>query len=112
MVSAKHYCGINDISRELLFKNPVEHAITAYHKLGVDGLILLPIPAQHNGICEYRDMIYGGFYNYKQYFNSPEDVLAYVETLSSSNEELKHFDANSWKNGLIDSLINMQGGAK
>lgn len=108
LVSAKHYCEINGISRDLFFKDPVRYAISAYQKLGVDGLILLRIPTQRNGIREYRDVTYDGFYSYKQYFNSPEDILAYVETLPSSKEELNRFDANSWKKSLINSLVDMQ----
>jgi len=108
IVSGRHYCEINGISRESFFGEPEKYAISAYRKLDVDGLILLRLPSQQDGHLEYRNMTKDSFYSYKQRFNSPEDVLAYIDALPSPDEALENFDMQSWRDNLIRSIKNMQ----
>jgi len=108
LVSGKHYRGITGISEELFFNEPAKHAISAYRQLDVDGLILLRLPSRMEGHLEYRGMTRENFYSYKQRYNSPEDVLAYVESLPSPEEALENFDAQSWQDNLVKNMKDMQ----
>jgi len=107
-VSGKHYQGITDISEDLFFEEPAKYAIAAYRELDVDGLILLRLPSRISGHLEYRGMTKENFYSYKKRYNSPVDVLAYVESLPSPEEELKNFDAQSWQDNLVKNMKDMQ----
>jgi len=108
LVSGKHYRGITGISEDEFRKEPAKHAIAAYRELDVDGLILLRLPSEQNGHLEYRNMTKESFYSYKQRYNSPEDVLAYVESLPSPLEALDNFDAQAWRENLIEHTKAMQ----
>jgi hypothetical protein len=108
LVSGKHYQGITGISEDMFFEEPVKHAISAYRELDVDGLILLRLPSRMEGHLEYRGITKESFYSYKQRYNSPEDVLAYVESLPSKEETLRNFDARSWRDNLVKSMKGMQ----
>ncbi|MDQ1318001.1 MAG: Uroporphyrinogen deCOase protein [Candidatus Poribacteria bacterium] len=108
IVSGKHYRGITGVTRDVFFNDPAKYAIEAYHKLGVDGLILLRLPSENEGHLEYRFMTKEGFESYKQRYQSPEDVLNYAESLPSPMEALKNFDAKSWKGNLAKNIKDMQ----
>jgi len=108
IVSSKHYCEIGGISRSLFFGDPARHALEAYRALGVDGLILLRLPARKTGISEFRNMSASGFFSYAKRYRSPEDVLAHVDSLPSPPEALERFDLNSWRRQLADGLRDMQ----
>jgi len=95
IVCGKHYQDITSISEDRFFTEPSKYAILAYHELEVDGLILLRLPPGKEGHFQYRGMTKDNFHSYKQRYNSPEDVLAYVESLPSPQEALKNFDAQS-----------------
>jgi len=62
LVSGKHYRGIAGISEEEFRKAPFKHGISAYRELDVDGLILLRLPSEFDGILEYRNMTKESFF--------------------------------------------------
>jgi len=107
-VSGTHYQGITGVSENLFSEEPSKYAILAYQELDVDGLILLRLPPGREGHFQYRSMTKESFYSYKQRYNSPEDVLAYVESLPSPEETLKSFDAQSWTENLVKNMKEMQ----
>ena len=108
IVSGIHYQGIADVSENLFCEEPSKYAILAYQELEVDGLILLRLPPGKEGHFQYRSMTKEGFYAYKQRYNSPEDVLAFVESLPSPQESLKNFDVQSWTENFTKSMKEMQ----
>jgi len=108
LVSGVHYQGIADVTEDMFWQDPSKYAVSAYCELDVDGLILFRLPPGREGHFQYRGMTKEGFYSYKQRYNSPEDVLRFVESLPAPKEALENFDAQSWRENLVKSLKEMQ----
>ena len=100
------YQDISGVTEETFWENSTKYALQVYRSLSIDGLVGLAVPS---GKGLYRGgMTKESFYSYKQRFNSPEDVLVYVESLPSKEEALKNFDAQTWRENLVQSIKGMQ----
>lgn len=110
IVGSVHYRGILGMTEDEFWEDRPRHAIEAYRRLGVDGLILLRLGRGHEseGHYQYRNMTREAFEENKAKYSGPEDVRAFVEALPSPGEGLAEFDADGWKAEQIRHLEEMQ----
>ncbi len=103
------YQAIANISKEVFWEDPAKYIAMAYHKLDVDGLILLRLPPPgKEGHNQYREVSEEDFFSHQGKFDSAEDVLKYVEALPSPQQTLKDFDADQWRKDFVADLKKMQ----
>ncbi len=90
------------------WRDPVRWAIEAERALGVDGMIMVSAPLRPG---EYRD---GTFYSKAHLeslatrYRSPEDVLAYAQSLPSPEEARHGFDAAGWRDAFRAEVLAWQ----
>jgi hypothetical protein len=86
--------------------DPLHWVIEAHRVLGVDGMIELHVPLEPG---EYRGGLTKEKYEaYRQHFRSPEDVLAYAQSLPSAEEAARRFDSYAWKERLRGDILATQ----
>jgi len=108
LTSASQYTFFGEISKEEFHKAPYESMAKAYRSLGVDGVILMRIPQDKEGLDEYREVTREGFAAHQERFQSAEGVLAYVESLPTPEEALRQFDAAKWREEFCAGLMQRQ----
>lgn len=108
LTSASQYMFFGDVSKNEFHKDPCDCIAKAYRTLGVDGLILMRIPQDKPGLDEYREVTEEVFAAHQERFQSPEDILTYVESLPLPREALRKFNAAQWRQELAAELIQKQ----
>jgi len=88
------------------WQDPLRYMIEAHRVLGIDGMIMAPVPT---GPGEYR----GGlskedFESYKDRYASPEDVLAFALSQPSPMEALAAFDSQAWRREFESDILMMR----
>jgi len=102
--SAEHYQALSGIKPEELWADPEKAAIRAYQRLDVDGLIAFHPPV---GRDEYRKGL-AETEEKRQKYRSPEDVLAYINSLPSADSLETSFDSNAFYEKYVEDRLTMQ----
>jgi hypothetical protein len=90
------------------WQDPLGWAIEAERALGVDGMIMVSVPARPG---QYRD---GEFFTKAhlervgQQYRRPEDVLAFASSLPAADEALRQFDGAGWQAGFRSEVLAWQ----
>ena len=95
-------------TEEAYWQDPATCAIEAHRALDIDGMIMVMVPERPG---EYRDAeLYSRekLEGVKQRYESPEDVLAFARALPSSDEALRRFDAEAWREEFKAHVLTMQ----
>ncbi len=107
MIDDAHQQAVAGCTAEEYWRDPVRWAIAADRALGVDGMIAIHTPPKPG---DYRSgLTKEKFEGYKDRYQSPEDVLAFVRARPSPQEAARSFDAEGWREGFRSHILDLQG---
>jgi hypothetical protein len=107
IIADSHQRAIARCTEEEYWQDPVRCAVDAHRVLDVDGMIMVVVP-QKPGEYLIDGISKENFESLADRYKSPEDVLAYVNSLTSPEETAKGFNADAWREEFRTQILDRQ----